>query len=372
MRVLIDFTGPLDGDTGGATYASYFLPTWSAQFDEDELTSVFSHGQAPPSLAGVAGVVECEASGGPVKLDQLLLDRHLALRRHFAGTASEVAYFPGNFVTAALPRGLPVVVAVRSLLQYRYPSQLSRLRGVYRRAATAHAVRRADRIVVPSSATADDLMRLLGVHRRKIAVVPHGVDLEAFCPDGAVSARAGRFLFVSKPWDYKGLATVLRALALVCAAAPGAEVELVVADGGLSEAELSPWRLLAQALGVADRLRFLGRVPHHHLPGEYRLAAALVAPVSIESFGNSFLEAAASGCPVITAFGSGIDETIGPVATQIPAHRHRDFAEAMLACMGMSEAQRAERALELRAWAERFPWTLAVADTRQVLAEVAL
>jgi glycosyltransferase involved in cell wall biosynthesis len=373
VKLLIDFTGPLGADTGGATYAANFLPSWRDQFDEDELVAVFSYKQAPTSLRGLDGVVvECARSGGPASMDRLLLDRHLALRRQLAGFEADVAYFPGNFVAAALPKELPVAVAVRSLLQYHYPSQISRLRGAYRKLATAHSVRRADRVIVPSSATADDLMRLLGVHRRKLAVVPHGVDLDAFRPDDAVRVEPGRFLFVSKPWDYKGLATVMRALPLLCdGAARGIDVELVVADGGTSDEELSHWRRLAESLGVGERVRFLGRLAHDRLAVEYQRACALVLPVSIESFGNAFLEAAASGCPVITGSGYGIDETIGPVATQVPAHRHTDLAEAMIACTRMSEAQRSEQAGALRAWAERFPWSRAVAQTRGVLAEVA-
>lgn len=374
LRVLVDFTGPLSGDTGGATYARYFIPNWIDQFD-DNLIAMFSHGEVPETLREVTSVVECQPRGSTKSLARVL-DRHTAVRREVARLRPDVVYFPGNFVAAGLPKGVPVVTAVRSLLHYHYPSQIatlfppSKLRGVYRRTATRHAVRRADRIIVPSSATADDLMRLLGVPRRSIVVVPHGVDLELFRPDPQVKADPNRFLFVSKPWDYKGLATVLRAMPAVCHELSPAAVRLCVADGGTPDAELAQWRAFAARLGVAGRIEFLGRVRHEALALEYRRASALVLPASIESFGNPFLEAAASGCPVITGRGHGIDETIGGVATQVPAHRHADVAEAMIACAQMSPSRRQVDAAALRTWAERFPWDKSVSETRRVLCEV--
>ena len=230
----MDFTGPLTGDTGGATYARYFLPQWLTEFN-DEVTAIFSHGERPAALAEASRMIECRVRPRTAPLARVL-DRHTVVRCLIARTRPDVAFFPGNFVSAGVPSSTPIVVVVRSLLHYHYRSQTSalfppsRLRGAYRRLATAHSVRRAQRIVVPSSATADDLMRLLGVSRRRLAVVPHGVDLDTFRPSTRREVDPSRFLFVSKPWDYKGLATVVRALPAVIRELPSADVRLWVAD----------------------------------------------------------------------------------------------------------------------------------------------
>jgi glycosyltransferase involved in cell wall biosynthesis len=356
------------------------LPLWEGT--DDELVAVFSHEQTPPELRDLPGVRELprRTAGGAVGK---VLDLQLGVRKQLRSERFDAAYFPGNFIPVPLPRSTPSVVAVRSTLQYHYPAQLSLSRRVYRRAATRYAVRAADRVIVPSSAIADDLMRFVGASRTRIVVVPHGVNLELFSPDPTAAVEPDRFLFVSKPWDYKGLATALRALAQFADDEAHEDARLVIADGGIGDAERGiqgrgigdigrrSWEDLAAGLGIGLRIEFLGKLSHQELSSEYRRASALVSPTSCESFGNPSLEAAASGCPVITGYGHGIDETIGPVAFQVRAHRHDEIAEAMAHCATMTASERQESARALRSWAERFSWSKALDETRAVLREIA-
>ncbi len=371
MKILLDFTGPVASDTGGNTYPTYVLPTWWKTYT-DELVPVFSHGQVPASLENRESLIELSPlpSGTPYAMTRLI-DKNVRFNQQVVARAADIAFYPANFASYGLPRRIPVVVAVRSMLYYHYPTQVSLAFRTYKRLATAHAVRRAGRIIVPSSATADDLMRRVGAQRKTIVVVPHGIDLELFRPGGADAVIPNRFLFVSKPWDYKGLATVIRAVALIQRRTPSADIQLAVADGGMSADELIWLTDLVRDLHLEDRVSFLGRVDHDRLVQEYQQASALVVPSSIESFGNPSMEAAACGCPIITSFGHGIDETIGPVASQVPAHDHAVIAETMLAHMRMDTTERVERSAVLRAWAERFPWSRTVTETREVLTEVA-
>lgn len=368
MRVFIDFTGPTLADTGGATYARNMLPRW-AERAEDTVTALFSGGQIPSELATLDCTVETpprRTSAGTGRV----FDLHVALRRELLARDVDVAFFPGNFVSATMPSSVPSVVAVRSALHYHYPAQLTSARRIYRRAATYHAVRVAERIVVPSSSMADDLMRFAGAKRRKIVVVPHGVDLALFTQREESQVSKNLFLFVSKPWDYKGLDTVFRALAETDGA-PDEAPRLAVADGGLTPAERADWLALAEKLKIRSRIEFVGKASHAELAHLYHQASALVLPTACESFGNVFLEAAASGCPVITSYGHGIDEAIGPVAVQVPAHRHLDIADKMTLFTQMGDSERHERSSASRAWAERFPWDKALDATRRVLSEVA-
>jgi glycosyltransferase involved in cell wall biosynthesis len=380
VRLLIDLSGPVGSDTGAATYARYMLPLW--QKTGDDLVAVFSHEQTPAELRDLPAVRELPRpaiGGGGGKV----VDLQLGVRKVLRAERFDAAYFPGNFMPIPLPRSTPSVVAVRSTLLYHYPAQMSASRRVYRRAATKYAVRAADRLIVPSSAIADDLMRFVDAARTKIVVVPHGVDLDRFRPDSTVTPDPGRFLFVSKPWDYKGLATTLRALARLVEDEPDSDARLMIADGGLAELERAiasrglrdigkrTWETIADGLDVRSRVEFLGKLSHEQLSDEYRRASALVSPTSCESFGNPSLEAAASGCPVITGFGHGIDETIGPVAFQVRAHRHDELAEAMAHCAALTTEARADQVAALRDWANRFSWEKALNETRAVLREIA-
>ena len=121
-------------------------------------------------------------------------------------------------------------------------------------------VRRADEIVATCTDEVFELLRL-GASRHKLTVVPCGVDLELFGPDGACDPRrAGlrRLLCVGRMVERKGIGNVIEALAGL------PDTELVVAGGPpRSELRADPEarRLLgvAQASGVADRVDLRGR-----------------------------------------------------------------------------------------------------------------
>jgi glycosyltransferase involved in cell wall biosynthesis len=370
MRVIIDFTGPMSTNTGGATYPSYVLPRWT-RLGEDTLAAVYSHGQVPSELSGLDCILELPRRTGRGSLDRVI-DMHLGLRGAIRMHPIDVAFFPGNFIPLGLPAAVPKVVAINSTLFFDYPAQVSPARGTLQRLAMRYTVRAASRIIVPSSRTADVLMRIAGARRRQLVVIPHGVDLDLFAPGDDAAREPSLFLFVSKPRDYKGLLTVLRALREVNRRREANVVaRLVVVDGGLSRSEYGDWQALASRLGVERDVDFAGRLSHPQLSELYRRARTLVLPSSTESFGWAYLEAAAAGCLVIGPPGHGLDETVGDEAIAVPAHDHLALGRAMEEVSLMSVTESAERASRLRSLAERFSWDETLARTREVLAEVA-
>ena len=70
----------------------------------------------------------------------------------------------------------------------------------------------------------------------------------------------------------------------------------------------------ARELGLAERVRHLGHVPHETLPALYRAAAALVFPSLYEGFGAPPLEAMACGCPVAASDRASLPEVCGDAA----------------------------------------------------------
>jgi glycosyltransferase involved in cell wall biosynthesis len=120
------------------------------------------------------------------------------------------------------------------------------------------------------------------------------VDLARFRP---AAARTGsgplQLIFVGRLRYYKGLDTLLRAVALV----PGIRADIV--GSGPMQAEMEA---LAVQLEVADRVTFAGDVSDADLPERYRSADVFVLPANAraEAFGTVLIEAMASGLPCIT------------------------------------------------------------------------
>jgi len=129
---------------------------------------------------------------------------------------------------------------------------------------------------------------------QKCAVVPLGADLSRFTPvDRRTEGGPLRLVFVGRLRYYKGLDTLLHALALV----PDVRADIV--GSGPVQAELEA---LAEELGVMDRVTLVGDVSDEALPECYHGADVFVLPANAraEAFGTVLIEAMASGLPCIT------------------------------------------------------------------------
>ena len=100
---------------------------------------------------------------------------------------------------------------------------------------------------------------------------------------------------------HKGLHTLLAAFAELAGSMPDQPLELRLAGETICRRTRSELAAQAAALGMSERVRFLGRVPAERLPELYRSAALCVQPSTSESFGNPLVEAMASGTPIVVS-----------------------------------------------------------------------
>jgi glycosyltransferase involved in cell wall biosynthesis len=165
-------------------------------------------------------------------------------------------------------------------------------------------------VLATSGYEADELARL-GVRRSRISTVPWGVDTRMFSVNGPVAERNGilRVLTAGGLAPHTGVDDLIIALAVVSC------TELVVV-GGPRRSELAGdvkfHRLceLAAQQGVADRVSFLGRVPHSDMPALLRSADVVACPQRSASFGVVPLEAMACGVPVVASAVGGLAESV--------------------------------------------------------------
>lgn len=153
-------------------------------------------------------------------------------------------------------------------------------------------LRRADRIIATSPRYIETSPWLQPVAQR-CTVVPLGVDVRRFAPPAEPFAGPATLLFAGKLRYYKGLDTLLRGLPDL----PGVHLK-IVGDGPMRR----PWMALAQELGIAERVHFLGEVADEALPALYHQAHIFVLPANAraEAFGTVLLEAMAAGLPCVT------------------------------------------------------------------------
>jgi UDP-glucose:(heptosyl)LPS alpha-1,3-glucosyltransferase len=157
------------------------------------------------------------------------------------------------------------------------------------------------RVVVLTRAEEDTLVESYGRVAPPVAVISNGVDLEAYRPPTADERHAARAqfhlededrvaVFIGHEFERKGLPIAIDALA-------HAPTVLLLVIGGV-RGMVDDAREHAEKAGVSDRVLFLGEQQQ----GIQRYLAAadvLVLPSVYESSGLVFLEALASGLPVV-------------------------------------------------------------------------
>lgn len=172
-----------------------------------------------------------------------------------------------------------------------------------------------------------------GVPARKVMIVPNGVDVSRFTYAGPTPR--GPAVVVGRLAPEKDHATLLRAAALVAREEPAFRLE--IAGDGPCEAQL---KSLAQGLGLADVVRFLGR--EDDVPARLGRAGLLVLPSLMEGMPLTLLEAMARGLPVVATSVGGNAEVVihGKTGLLVPARSPGDLAAAMLGLWRDPEASR--------------------------------
>jgi phosphatidylinositol alpha-1,6-mannosyltransferase len=155
----------------------------------------------------------------------------------------------------------------------------------------------------------------------KLEYLPPGVDTDRFRPDPAARAelrdhyRLGErptVVCLSRLVPRKGQDMLIKALPSIRRRVDGAA--LVIVGGG---PHLEALRKLATDCGVAEHVTFTGGVPAGELPAHHALADVFAMPcrtrgagMDVEGLGIVFLEASATGVPVIAGLSGGAPETV--------------------------------------------------------------
>ena len=218
-----------------------------------------------------------------------------------------------------------------------------------------------------SESTRSDLERR-GIPRERIDVVRCGLDQSAYAVTVPPESRTRPVVvFVGRLRKYKGAQHLIRAFPRVLGRVPEARLR-IVGDGPYREGLES----LARALGIQERVEFLGAVSHGEKVEALNQALVAAAPSPKEGWGLTVIEANACGTPVVASRSPGLVESVQDGKTGILV-RHGDTAALADAIVSLIEDRPRRLAMAeagLR-WARGFTWERCYRESRAVMERAA-
>lgn len=201
----------------------------------------------------------------------------------------------------------------RELNPDKSPAKIALQRQAYR---FAHAV-------VANSRAASAILQQEGVAPSRVEVIPNGIDTHRFAPRASYGPIT-TVLTVANLRAEKAHEVLLQAAATLLKR--HSHLQFQIAGDGPRLAEL---RKLASALGVAERVAFLGH--REDVPALLAHADAFVLPSRSEAFPNGVIEAMAAGLPVVASGVGGLLDLIDPGRTGllVPPDDAQALAEAI-------------------------------------------
>ncbi len=264
---------------------------------------------------------------------------------------------------------LPVTPSGRARWARRLnPAGLLQWHAERRHAARARAV------VAVSEGLRQELVRHYGLAPGSVRVIENGVDAGAFTPAGRAVDRAALARKFGLPGDapwilfvasydlaWKGLAPAMEGLARA-----GGTARLLVAGG---QDPLGHFRRLAETLGIAARVHWLGR--QDGMQALYRSCDVYLAPSAWEAMSLAALEAAASALPILATRVSGMTEILADGENGFFVARDADDIGRRVAELAGSPELRARMGAASRERAARFTWKAAAGKWLALAEELA-
>lgn len=238
-------------------------------------------------------------------------------------------YASGYATTARLAGVRPFVLSVWGSDVYDFPYKSRLHKWLVRKNLLA-----AD-VVASTSHCMAEQTRCIAPELKYIAITPFGVDMQAYANAVSLVENNNKIVIgtVKTMASKYGIDTLIESFALLVNKFSSAQPSLVeklqlrlVGSGP----QMDEYKQLAVRLGIAQKVSFVGRVPHQEVPNELAKLDIYVAlsRLDSESFGVAIIEAGAARRPVVVSDAGGLPEVTLDDVTGLVVPRENPQAAA--------------------------------------------
>ena len=231
------------------------------------------------------------------------------------------------------------VTTIPDIAYEHYPEFFSKFCNLWSKMLIRRSAERADHIITVSEHSKNDISTTYHIDPEKITVTYEGAGLEFFPRDKAAcreqiainyNVNDSFLLYVGRLQERKNLRRLLSAYARV--KKDGINEKLVLV--GKQDWVSGNIQTHLQTLQLEHDVIFTGYVPSADLPIFYNAALAFVYPSIFEGFGLPVIEAMACGVPVLTSYGSSLEEVAGDAAVLVDPMSEESIAEGLRKLLG--------------------------------------
>lgn len=213
-----------------------------------------------------------------------------------------------------------------------------------------------DGAITVSSDLAADLRNHTSI--RHVRYIPHGIDVEAFCPGPAVFRKTGRLRLLTVGSHMRDLGLVERIAARCHERRLPVDFVYVASTHAPPPFTGGPNILERSALSEGG------------LMDEYRSADALLLPLASATANNSLLESLACGTPVICTHIGGIPDYLDDQSGWLLPSEDDDAWQNLVETLCANSELCRQKSAGARAMARRFSWRLIADEVRQFYSEL--
>lgn len=217
--------------------------------------------------------------------------------------------------TIPIYHGKKTVITLHDVGFKYFPELYTPLERIYHNYCMNFSVRHATKIIAISNATRDDLVKLYGADKSKIAVIYHGFDKEKFFPVKSqpadeIKALQPYIFFIGRIEAKKNIKNLVKAFGKL-KQDPNIKEKLVLAGRSGYQYEEIKKEIEALPDKIKRDVVELGYVADDQVGELTRHASVFAFPSRFEGFGMPLIETMACGVPIVASNTTSIPEIVG-------------------------------------------------------------